>query len=514
MLCLALSLFAIRAPAATPSTGKDALRKLAKLPTVSFDATWAFDPERGFTVGSNDQEFITEILNLRKQLRHDPSDAEACLRIGELYAAMNDMMNARKTWSRAAELYRKRVERQPDDAVLLAGLGRSLQGAGKFDEAESVLRKAVELAPKEWSCQLALGRLLDAEARRDFAGGRPQPGKVSQAKRELAEAGECFDRAVVLAPDEGEVYLRRGMHRYLRTTLLNEIRVAEGDSADEIWQANNQFSEVALADLQHASKLEPKNYRLIASVVLFEIYSVSEHPGHVNWAEFSWNTLPEKSQRSIRDAVTRLEDLGQDADPHQASGALEMLGILQGPILHESRNCIEHLRRALALDPAREPAWEVLAAMLAQSGRYDELLTACQDRVREKESARGHLLLAKAYEKVRQWDDSESEILETLKQSPNNFTANLAEAALLLRRSQDDAALAEADTWLGRCERLLGDTPPPQRNTQLVVDLTLTRSIYFALSDQTDAAKQWANAVINQDRNNRLAQEILSAMDY
>ena len=191
-----------------------------------------------------------------------------------------------------------------------------------------------------------------------------------------------------------------------------------------------------------------------------------------------------------------------------------MLGILQGPILHESRNCVGSLRRAVALDPTREQAWEVLCAMLAQMERYDDLLGVCEDRVRQKDSARGHLLLAKAYEKLHQWDDSESEIMEALRMAPNNFSANLAEAALVLRRGQDDDALSEANSWLARSERLLGETPATQRSVQLIVDLTLTRSIYFALTDQLDEARQWAKAVIEQDKNNNRAQEILTAMDY
>jgi hypothetical protein len=98
--------------------------------------------------------------------------------------------------------------------------------------------------------------------------------------------------------------------------------------------------------------------------------------------------------------------------------------------------------------------------------------------------------------------------------APNSFTANLAEAALVLRRSQDPDVLLDANSWLARSERLLNDLPPMQRNQEAIIELTLTRSIYFALSDQLDEARQWAKAVINQDKNNPVAQEILSAMDY
>lgn len=501
------------APGATPELGKDALRKLVKLPTISFEPTWAFDIERGFSIGSQEQDVHGQITALRKQSKPGMADAETYLRMAELYSSVNDPVNARKTFSRAADLFRKRVESQPDDGLLLASFGRALHGAGKLDEAESTLRNAARLAPKEWKCQVALGRLLDAAARRDTYADRPASDKISLTKRELTEAGECFDRAATLAPDESEVFFRRGLHRCLETSLLNEIHLIEGLPVDEVL-LNSQFSQSALTDLQRASRLLPADYTLIGSTAMFEIYVFNAHQGRVNWADFSWSSLPEKSQRSIRDALARLANLGQNLDPHQAAGALEVLGILQGPALHESRNCIGTLRRAVALDPSREQAWEALAATLAQLGRYDDLLAVCQDRLRQKDTARGHLLLAKTFEKLHQWDDSESEIMEALRMAPNSFSANLAEAALVLRRGQSDDTLNEANTWLTRSERLLGETPATERTTQLIVDFTLTRSIYYALTDQLDQARQWAKAVISQDKNNNRAHDILSAMDY
>jgi tetratricopeptide (TPR) repeat protein len=508
-------LVAMTALGATPEVGKDALRKLVKLPTVVFQSSWTFDSERGFTLGSGEHDATTELTALRQQLKQQSADAEIQLRIGELYFALNDAASGQKACGLAAGFFRQRLEIQPGDASLMRGLGQALHGAGKMEEAESVLRKAVQIAPKDWQSRVALGRFLDADARQNISvGGRPSVAKVSMARRELAEAGDCFDRAAAMAPEKGEVYFRRALHRSMDAMLLKQINLAEGEQSDEALDSENQFSEAALADLRHASQLRPDDYALIGNAVLFEIYSVSSRDGRMNWADFSWNTLPDKTQRSIRDAETHLENLGQYPDPREASGALEVLGILQGPILQEPRSCIVNLRRAVALDPSRDQAWDVLASVLARSHRYDELLASCRDRVHEKESARGHLLLAKALEKMHALDDSESEIMESLRLAPNNFTANLAEAALVLRRSDDADSLLDANSWLGRCERLLGDMPPQLRSQQLIIELTLTRSIYFALTDQLDEARQWANAVISLDKNNPVAKDILTAMDY
>lgn len=529
---LVLMLATLPAMAVTPELGKERLRKLVKLPTVTFQANWSFDPERGFALGSSSQDTTARTARLRGEMKRDASDAERYHALAELYIGNNDFANAGRCWSRAVEFYRRRLESQPTDGVLMAGLGESLHGTGKTQEAESLLRRATHTAPGEWKCWVALGRFLDAEARRSIeqssrtgtgvdeekpsnaAAGQPSSGRVALAQRRLEEAGECFEKAVTLAPDEAEVYLRRALHRCLRNVLENRIRLAEGEQKEDADVLSNCYSPESLADLQRASRLRPEDYQLMAGTVLFEIYTACSRNGQVKWDELSWNSLPDKSQRSFHDAIARLEDLGQNPDARVAAGALELLGILQGPVLHEPQRAIANFRRALALDPSREQAWEMLASLLARGGRYQELLAVCEDRVRRHNSARSHLLLAKACERLGLWEDCEENVLAALGDGPNEFALNLSYAALLLRRSKSAALLSEANDWLVRAELLASKAPSAQRSRQQIIDLALTRSIYFALADEVDAARQWANAVINQDKENKLAREILSAMDY
>ena len=51
-------LMALAVEGATPEVGKDTLRKLVKLPTITFPANWQFDPERGFTIGSGEPDVL------------------------------------------------------------------------------------------------------------------------------------------------------------------------------------------------------------------------------------------------------------------------------------------------------------------------------------------------------------------------------------------------------------------------------------------------------------------------
>jgi tetratricopeptide (TPR) repeat protein len=522
-LFLALSL-----GATTPELGKDKLRKLIKLPTISFQSSWTFDAERGFILGSNEHDVSNRVAALRLELKHDDSDAECYLRIGELYSTINHGDSARSSFARAASLFRHRVELQPDDPSLLAGFGRALQHVGKSSEAESVLRKAVRIAPKESKCWLALGRFLDAGAHQALIAPAPDddtqspsssdkisPAQMARAQKWMDEAGHCFDQAVATTPDDTEAYFRRAVHRSLHNMMLNEIRLASGEQKQDVDLLTDYFSPDGLADLQRASRLDAKNYRLIGNTILYEIYTACARKGQVNWREFSWNSLPDKSQRSIREQLARLQNLADSPDPQIAAGALEVLGVIQGPVLHESRTSLADLRRAVVLDPSRDQAWELIASSLAQSQHYDELLSIAENRIQQNDNTRNRIILAKAYEKLKRWDEAEEEIQLAIKDSPDDFVLNLGLGALLLKRSQTDSSLlSDADGWLSHAQEILKKLPPTERNRQQIVELTLTRSIYFALSDEVETARVWAKSVLDQDKDNKMAQEILSAIDY
>src|SRR5882724_7607615 len=289
IIVLAWLLAALNVRGVTPEMGKEKLRKLVRLPSVVFQAEWQFDPERGFILGSGDREAEARISEIRKELTADASDAGRYENLGELYSSAGDLKNAETAWAVAAGLYRRRVELQPENGLLLAGLGQALQHTDRTQEAESILRRAVQIEPKEWRCWVALGRFLDSEARLAiYAPGSataasdgkpsgatadgPSPAEVLLAQKRMDEAGDCYDKAVAAAPREAEVFFRRGMHRCLRTFLLNRVRPATG-GWDGLDLFSDCFSPESLADLQKAGKLSPRDCGRIGGAALFEIYA-------------------------------------------------------------------------------------------------------------------------------------------------------------------------------------------------------------------------------------------------
>src|SRR4051812_4881009 len=148
LCCTCLALLALDRPAllaATPEPGNERLRKLLKLPTVSLEAAFSLNSEEGFALLEGKADAPREIANLRKQLKDDSSDAERYGRLGDLYTKINDSKKAAEAFQKSASLYRQQVASRPDNAELLSSFGRALWAAGNSDEAESVLRRSVQI---------------------------------------------------------------------------------------------------------------------------------------------------------------------------------------------------------------------------------------------------------------------------------------------------------------------------------------------------------------------------------
>src|SRR3954471_16236862 len=169
LCCTCLALLALDGPAllgATPEPGNERLRKLLKLPPISLEAAFSLNSEEGFAILEGKADAPREISELRKQLKSESSDAERYGRLGDLYAKINDSRKAGEAFEKSAALYRQQVASRPDDAELLANFGRALWTANKSDEAESVLRRSVQIDARRAVSWQTLGHFLESEAKR------------------------------------------------------------------------------------------------------------------------------------------------------------------------------------------------------------------------------------------------------------------------------------------------------------------------------------------------------------
>src|SRR5437879_13772860 len=246
-----LLLTALTAAGATPDVGKEKLRKLTKLPSITLETGWKCYRERGFIIEPTKAQKAAAIAEARKALQGDNSDAGRFFHLGQLCRENKEEASAGAAFTQAIELYRQRVESQPGDGLSLAELGKALAAAGQFEESQSVLRESIRLAPKEWKCWAALGQSLDEASVAALSGqtgvnndsaellaariprGNSSSDQLNKLQKLLGEAANCFDQAVAAAPEEAGPYFRRGLHRCLESFERCAARMIRGEENDD-----------------------------------------------------------------------------------------------------------------------------------------------------------------------------------------------------------------------------------------------------------------------------------------
>ena len=526
-----LLLGALMLHAAAPEGTKEKLRKLCKLPIMSFGAGVSFDAEHGFSMFNEQLDAPAEIARLKKELTGGVEDAERYYRLGNHYAESGDRLNAKRSFDKAMELHRKKAELQPDDGRVQVEFGRALWAARKTSESENVFRQAVRVAPKESKCWVALGQFLDWKAQQTLAPvesrgeslepdkllatvlqTKPSPEQLTQSRKLVQEAEQCFDQAVAAAPQDPEAFVQRALHKSSMGYLEGIFGLLRGELKEPVEVMKGMFNPASIPDLREAARLSPTNYQAIATTAFFEALLYKFKNARAGQAEWDlWNDLPDSARKSIKEAMTQLEDLGQSNNPRHAAGALEGLALIQTLVVGDLPGGRSNLRRAVALDPGRAQSWDMLVAVLAQPESFEELKVVCEERIKKKDSARNRIILAKAHEKLNQYDKAERQVRVALAMEPGNALAHLSQAALLLRRS-GSGGLAQAKNHLEKAQGALAKADKNKDSGQQAISLLLTSSIYYGLRDALDEARQLARQVLEREKDNQDAKEILSVL--
>ena len=526
---LLLSAFTLRA--AAPEGNKEKLRKLCKLPIMSFGAGVSFDTERGFSMFHEQLEAPVEIARLKRELTGGVEDADRHYRLGNYYAESGDRLNSKRSFDKAMELHRKKAELQPDDGLVLVEFGRALWAARNMSESENVFRQSVRVSPKESKCWISLGQFLDWKAQQTLAPAesrgetfgpdkllaivlqtKPSPDQLAQSRKLLQEAEQCFDQAVAAAPQNPEAFVQRALHKASLGYLEGIFSLVRGELKEPADVMKGMFNSASLPDLREAARLSPTNYQAIATTAFFEalLYRFKSTRADQNEWDF-WNDLPDSARKSIKEAMTRLEDLGQSNNPRFAAGALEGLALIQTLVVGDLPGGRANLRRAVALDPTRGQSWDMLVAVLAQPESFEELKIVCEERIKMNDSARNRVILAKAYEKLNQFDKAEQQVRVALALEPGNALAHLSQAALVLRRG-GPGTLSQARNHLDKAQAILTKAGHKKDSAQQAISFLLTSSLYSALRDDLAEARQLAKQVLEREKDNPVAREILAVV--
>ncbi|MEW6306956.1 MAG: tetratricopeptide repeat protein [Verrucomicrobiota bacterium] len=528
---LALMVSLAGAQAATPQRGRDSLRQLLRLPSINTQFGFNFQQSRGFVFETGERDAAREVRELEQALANEPPNPERLFQLGRLQEQAGNHVSARNAYAKAVQLARKQIESRPEDALLLVALGQSLAEMSEHVEAESVLRRATRLAPREARAWLALGVFLDqrawAELMRhlnlppsasfDLLVGslsqrKPSGEQVEAARKYVEEAGACLDTAIRLAPDEGEAYGRRALCRGNQNVLRVLVNAAGGQAVEPSALLKAAVARANTADVWRRAELNRNNHEALGQAVFYEVMAwlldqAREEPPDLADGDF-WDQLPDEVKARVRDGLGRLEEIAQGANAKHAAGALEMRGIIQLIVQGDKTGGETSFRRAVALDPSRGQAWELLMIALADMKRNDDLLRVCEQRVQQQDTPRARLALAKAHERLKQYDRAEKQLEAGLRFNQNDFAVNLGLCALLARRANDDDTLRRAGEHLQRAIRA---SNPPSR--ERLIDLNLTGGIYFALAGDAPAARRMLRQVIQIDPDNEAAKAALTAVN-
>ena len=93
----------------------------------------------------------------KKAIGQDPNNAEAHLRLGMAYAALERKPEAEESYKKAIELYKKRVQSDPKDADAFFNLGEAHSFLHQDEEAVRNYRQATRLKPDDEEAFYQLG---------------------------------------------------------------------------------------------------------------------------------------------------------------------------------------------------------------------------------------------------------------------------------------------------------------------------------------------------------------------
>jgi tetratricopeptide (TPR) repeat protein len=490
------------------------LRSLSPLPSLkmSLEITTRELTHPEVRLGMN--ELGRQISALKKEPNQTPGDAGRYLQIGRYQEAVGRHDEAEESFAKAVPLFRLRAEARPQDAAIQVQFAEALQGAGKVEAAEHVLRAATRAVPDDWTCWTRLGEALDKKAFVSLSRGannalldqsfgspisqmilpRPTPNQVKEAEECQAEAEKCFDRGVALGPKEVNPYLARALHRSVCAglkRLLAQVRGHENPESSEI--AELMFSREACDDLAKVARLSPTNYAAIAYWGWLEaapaLIRLKPNSGK------AIDSLTGDRRKNVLESMRLLESLGNQANGAAAAGALVPLGILRVMVTDDLDGAKAAFRRAVALDPSRTQAWDGLVRAVAQSDDPQDLLSVCEERVKFADTARNRVALAKACDRAGLPDQAIDQARQAVRLAPKDPVAHLCAGALLLRRFPDENTAAEMKEHLFTAHQLLGERLREETDNDdefyaLVINHGLNMAVLMALEGNEEIARQ------------------------
>lgn len=508
---------------------KATLRGLARLPRVEFRVSLDFDGERGFGAFRTSKDSALALAEARAKFNRAPNDSALFLELASIRTDSGDATGARRDLLRAVEALRKRLDGEPGNGRVRLDLASALHGLEKQTEAEPLFRDGVKAAPRSVTNWVALSAFLEArgweiaadtlnwKGRRPYAElcaavvrREPSTETAKRAKEYFSESLNAAQEAVKI--DEKSPAAQHRLALALASkdcfdTLLQRLQTREFTG---LLLETLAFSTKALPELEKAAELEPENPTRLATVLMWRgLAEAAEKKIPVSelLRRSIWENLSEDERTRIEAGLSRLEELSRSS---RQGEVYQALGTLRFAMRGDLQRAADDLSTAAANLPETEQVWETLSAVLLRSQNFIGLATVCESRAEARPTARNRFLVAKAYERLGDFDRAEQELTLALAASANDFTANVGLANLLMRRSTDDGMSMRVRQSLMTAERAIRGTTSGQQ----LVELALAQGLYYGLNDELDRSREILKAALAFAKDHPDLTAALNAIGY
>ena len=531
---LGLGILALALPAfgAAPPHGAQRLRELVVFPELNLNFNFGLRFNGASWIISDTDDLPDDLARLREEVKKEPDNLPRLLELAYLLDTDGQTNESHTCYQHAATLCDNHASANPKDGLNLTRYGEALSGLGQDQKAESYFRRAVLVSSNDWHCWTGLGNfqrqrfgnvlfrgltnvaeLVTIMTSPDTPDFRPTPANLKEAQALETEAANCFDRAVSVAPKDAEPYLQRGGFQamaYGQNGLLRHFKNSEPFDTT-LWAAGF-YSSGLVTNLQMAAALNPRNPEYVgATACLTWGHAMADSHGQLS----SPADLPADAQQYLHGAITRLENLAQNPDHIVAAAAEKNLGVLH-MVLGDQPDAAADLKRSVALDPSRDDAWDLMLAFQIGTASPEELSAICEARLKSKDSARNHLLMARALQRQQKWSQAAEQAQAVLALDPSNVVAEVELLALALKQSDDPRQINHASAMMSDLTQTIGNLPPgiqaAKRRREVLLDLAIAGGL-INTPEAGKIAKVCLALVLREHPDDQTARDILSALD-
>lgn len=501
------------------------LRERVRLPQVSFNLEPNFGRSWGVTADEDVGDPAAELLRVTPTLTGKPTEAGERLRLYRLALIAGDT-NAVTHRAAALAGYRAWTNSASADLAARIGMARALSLSGDDVNAEVQLRELSRTHPESWEVWVLLGDVLSSRSLAIFTGwgteappnamgayvmGSLKPkGDAKAAAAVFEEAGRCEATALKLAPQEPRMWAARipfFLDREMRRRVLeNPATPAERQAAVSLL---NQAA--AAPEVEAALKVLPDDYRLqglaIYVRILPELAEARVRLGVNPDGRRPIDSLRFDTRAWVRERMTRMEALisNPSLTPSRQAGAAEMAASYQYVLMGNGVEATRLARRAVALDPSRRKAFELVIAGVVNEKRWDDLESMSRERILSHDNPLARLLLAKAHFVAGRKDIALKSLNEAVAIYPQDrlLQAGWLAARVAVPGAPEDAAMS------ARLHQMFPDPANTPDETDANHSVVLSAVIAQAIEGETAMPKKVLRSLLGADPDDDYARSVL-----